>query len=213
MTTPCFRTLVLASAVLLGAAAVAAPPLDKGLLDAAWFGPENLELRTTSDFDYLWVKPGVTIQGRTLHIAPWEDPVFLSSEKKRDAKDGAKASELTEIMPGRLRGALVTSLSGFARVSREEGDIKVVGRFVDCNAGSKAAKWIVGMGAGSATATWDMKLLDSATGELLVAMHHRVISGTAMSEIDDKIIKWLEKLGEEARRDFAAYGSGKPATK
>jgi len=184
--------------------------LDKGRLDPAWFGP-NVEFRETEDIDYLWVKPGFSIKGRKLHIDKWADPEFLGEE--RDAKDSAKASEVTEVMPSRLRGALVATLAGVAEVSRDEGDIVVTGRLSDCSAGSKAAKMWVGYGAGASSSTMDIKLTDKASGELLAAIHHRVISGTAMSEVDDKIAKWLEQFGEALKDDLAVAAKGKPAKK
>ncbi len=139
-----------------------AQKLDEGLLDPAWFGRE-VEFRKTDEIDYLWVKPGLDLAGRTLHVDAWDDPVMLA-KKKRDPKDAAKASELTDTFPGRLRGALSHSLDGIATVSRKEGDVVVTGRIVDCNAGSKAAKWIVGMGAGASNATWGPEIRGSADG-------------------------------------------------
>lgn len=191
---PRFFVVLIVAIAVLAAGAARAEKLDDGLLDPAWFaGEENF--RKTDEIDYLWVKPGFDLAGRTLHVDAWDDPVMLA-KKKRDPKDAAKASELTDTFPGRLRGALAHSLDGIATVSRKEGDVVVTGRIVDCNAGSKAAKWIVGMGAGASNATWDLKFVDRESGELLLALHHRAISGTTMSEIDDKIIKWLEKLSE-----------------
>ena len=184
--------------------------LDKGLLDPDWFGP-NIQFLTTEEIDYLWVKPGFSIKGRKILIQSWLDPVLLDED--RDAKDSAKASELTELMPSRIRGALAAALSGVAQVSREEGDTVLTGRIVDCNAGSKAAKFLVGMGAGSATATWDIKITDKESGQLLAAIHHRSISGSSMSEIDDKVAKWLEEFGQALHGDLAVAASGKPAKK
>ena len=201
-------------AVFLGAglAALAAEgkTLDKGLLDPSWFGSQ-VEFRVTGDIDYVWVKPGFTVKGRKLKIEAWSDP--LINDKDRDAKDHSKASELTDLMPSRLRGALAAALAGVAEVSKEDGDLIVTGRIVDCNAGSKAAKFWVGMGAGAASATFDMKIADKATGETLAGIHHRVISGTAMSEVDDKIAKWLEVFGEALKGDLAVAASGKVAKK
>ena len=93
-----------------------------------------------------------------------------------------------------LRGALTGAFNGKAKVSRTEGDLTLIGRFVDVNAGSKAAKFWLGFGAGSETATWDLKILDPRTGELLLAVHHRAISGSAMSNIQDKLVKWADKF-------------------
>jgi hypothetical protein len=184
--------------------------LDKGLLDPSWFGPD-VEFRTTEEIDYIWVKPGFTVKGKKLHVDKWSDPSFLHDD--RDAKDSAKAAELTEVMPSRLRGALAASLAGVAEASREEGDMLVTGRIVDCNAGSRAAKMLMGFGAGAASITFDVKITDKASGELLAAIHHRVISGTAYSEIDDKVAKWLEKFGGALKDDLGVAASGKPAKK
>lgn len=68
------------------------------------------------------------------------------------------------------------------------------------------------MGAGASNATWDLKFVDRQTGELLLALHHRTMSGTHMSEIDDKIIKWLEKFGEILKDGaYRTYEKGKSA--
>lgn len=213
MRSPRSRTLlVITLTCLLAAGADLArsegKKFDKGLLDPAWFGP-NVEFRTTDEIDYVWVKPGFSIKGRKLLIDKWSDPVLLGED--RDAKDSAKASELTEVMASRLRGALASALTGVAEVSRDDGDLVLMGRFVDCNVGSKAAKFLVGFGAGSANATWDIKITDKASGELLAAVHHRAISGTSMSEIDDKIAKWLEEFGNALHDDLAVAASGKVA--
>lgn len=196
--------LLMGSALCLGAqeppaaapaaVAVAAPkaPLqDDGLLDPSWFG-EAVAFTKGDDVDYFWIKPGLDLTGRTLHMKPWEDPAML--RKGRDGKDNAKATELTDSFPGMLRGALTGAFNGRAKVSRTEGDLTLIGRFVDANAGSKAAKWLIGLGAGSETATWDLKVVDPKTGELLLAVHHRAISGTTMSTIQDKLVKWADKF-------------------
>ncbi len=165
--------------------------LDDGLLDPSWFG-EGVAFAKGDEVDYFWIRPGLDLGGHTLSMKPWDDPVML--RKGRDGKDNAKATELTDSFPGMLRGALTGAFNGRAKVSRTEGDLILVGRFVDANAGSKAAKWLVGFGAGSETATWDLKVLDPKTGETLLAVHHRVISGTAMSNIQDKLVKWADKF-------------------
>jgi hypothetical protein len=204
--------MALLALVLVATAAHAgdAKKLDKGLLDPAWFGPQ-VEFRTTDDIDYVWVKPGFSVKGKKLMVDAWSDAQLLGED--RDAKDSAKASELTELMPSRLRGALAASLSGVAETSKDSGDIVVSGRIVDCNAGSKAAKFLVGMGAGAATATFDIKMVDKASGELVAAIHHRVVSGTSMSEIDDKVAKWLEEFGGELKADLSIAAKGKVAKK
>ncbi len=186
--------------------------MDKGLLEPAWFGSTTIEFRTTEELDYFWVKPGFSIAGKTIRVEEWPDPVFLGPKAEVDGKDSARAFELAASMPGWIRGALTSALADTAKVSKDQGDIVLAGRFVDVNAGSRVAKFMVGFGAGSATATWDMKLTDAKSGELLAAIHHRSVSGTQMSDIDDKILKWLDRdFGPALRQDFSAYAKAKPA--
>ncbi len=166
--------------------------LDDGLLEEKWFA-QSLTFAKGSEVDFSWFKEGVSFTGRTLWFKPWEDPAML--KPGRDGKDNAKATTLTDSIPATLRGALAGALAGKAKVSRTEGDVLVLGRVVDCNAGSRAAKWLVGFGAGSETVTYDLKFVDAATGELLAAVHHRVISGTNLSTIEDKMVKWADKFG------------------
>jgi len=77
---PAARALmVLAAAVLIGSPAWG-EKLDEGLLDPGWFGGEGVEFRRTDEIDYLWVKPGFNLAGRTLHIDAWDDPVMLAKK-------------------------------------------------------------------------------------------------------------------------------------
>ena len=184
--------------------------LDDGLLVRDWF-PGAGEFRETDSFDYIWVKEGFTFAGHSVGVKPWEEPAWL--DKERDAKDRAKGEELTVLMPARLKGALGAALEGKSAVSKDEGDLVLEGRFADVNAGSKAAKFWVGFGAGSATATWDMKFVDTATGEVVVAIHHRAVSGTSLSEIDDKIASWLDDFAGATVSDFREYAAGKKRKK
>lgn len=206
------KTILAAVLMLLVAPALAgdAKKLDDGLLDPAWFGGP-LSFRETEHVDYLWVKDGFTVKGKSVYAEPWEDHVFLGD--KRDAKDAAVVETLTVQMPLWIRGALGSSLEGVATVGKDSGDLVITGRFVDCNAGNMAAKWLVGMGAGSGSATWDMKIVDKATGELVVAIHHRSISGTHLSDVSTKVVKWIAEFADATKADFAEYTKGKPRKK
>jgi hypothetical protein len=199
--------------LVFAAAAGASNRLDDGLLDPAWFG-QDLEFRSSAQLDYFWVKPGFSLQGKTIQVEDWPDPVFLGVKADVDSKDSGRAFQLSASMANWIRGSLSNALGDYAQVSKGEGDYLLSGRFVDVNAGSKVAKWMVGLGAGSATATWDIKLVDKNTGELVAAMHHRSVSGTHMSDIDDKILKWLDKdFGPAMRQNLASYASAKKAKK
>ena len=206
--------LVVGVGALLSAPGVGAVgTLDEGKLDSSWFGIGDAEFRQTPHFDYLWVADGFDLDGRTLHFVDWEQPQFLG--KERDSKDSARAFELTEKMPLWLRGGLAPAIGESVELSRDRGDVRVEGRFVDVNAGSTAAKWIIGAGAGSAAATWDIRFVDAESGKTLAAIHHRSISGTQMSDIDDKVVKWIdEDFGRALRSGLGTeYAAGKKARK
>jgi hypothetical protein len=115
-------------------------------------------------------------------------------------------------MPQRLERALAAGLKGHAEVTGETGDVVLTGRFVDCNAGARALRWATGAPASLANATWDLKLVDAATGETLAALHHRVMSGVDSRDLGEKIDKWLRSdLVPALRDDLALYQDARPA--
>jgi curli biogenesis system outer membrane secretion channel CsgG len=62
---------------------------------------------------------------------------------------------------------------------------------------------LVGFGAGSGSTTVDLRVVDAATGETKLAIHHRAVSGTTWSTTDSKFVKWAEELAEEgAKKGF-----------
>jgi hypothetical protein len=197
------RAAVLAASILLsGAQAADEPkPLDQGRLDPSWFGPA-VEFRTTSHIDYLWAKPGFSCKGKTLRIEKWPDPVFVGKERR--GRDAARAFELAAGMPLRIRTVLGYSLKGYAEVTSEGGDLVLNGRLVDYVAKGT-------FGKSTPQATWDMKINDANTGELLVALHHRRL--ISFSTVEERIDMWLEEFGQALHDDFTVAAKGKPAKK
>jgi protocatechuate 3,4-dioxygenase beta subunit len=165
--------------------------LDGGRLDPAWFGAP-VEFHSTDAFDFVWVKPGFTVKGKTLRVEPWPDPVFLGEPRR--GRDAAMAFELTDSMPLRIRSTLRHTLDGVASVVPAGGDLVVSGRFVDYVAKGT-------MAPASPQATWDLKINDTATGELVVAVHHRVIP--SISTVEQRLDSWLETFGNTLKNDVA----------
>lgn len=191
--------VLLCTAVLPGPAR-AARPLDEGRLDAAWFGP-GLEFRETEDIDYLWVKPGFTLDGHKLRFAPWPEPVFLGEDAEdRDNKDRRLAQQMNAEMPEIFAVGFANAFGSRLAVVEEGEDVRVEGRIVDCSTGSAAAKFWVGMGAGAGSVALDLKLVDAASGELLAALHHRSVSGTGLSTTDSKFVGWVDEMTEAVAR-------------
>lgn len=213
MTLPKVCCLAVALAVLPLAPATAGRALDEGTLDTAWYGGDR-EFRRADEIDYLWVKPGFSLAGKKVQFAAWEAPQFKGEKAEdRDSKDKRLANDLTGNMPEIFSEAFRNALAGTVTVVKSGGDVKVVGRIVDCSGGSAAAKFWVGMGAGSGNTTFDMKFIDTKSGELVAALHHRVVSGSNLSTTDSKFVKWVDEFAERLSKKGLEqlYNSGKKA--
>ena len=169
---------------------------DDGRLEEAWFGP-TVAFRAGKSVDFLWVKPGLDPEGHGILTKAWEPPALRFPG--RNAKDHQKAVELTYFFPIQLRSDLSRALAGKTTLSSSQGDWTLLGRFVDANAGSDVTRLLLPVGPGTASATWDLKIVDTATGELMLAVHHRCLSGTAFTGIQDKLEKWSRKFAQSLK--------------
>ena len=168
--------------------------LDEGKLDKSWFGAE-VEFREADEIDYFWVKPGFSPEGKTLHFVDWPAPSFLGEgAHKRDTR---LAQEMNSGMAEVFDIAFANAFQNRLATSRTQGDVLVEGRIVDCSTGAVAAKVLVGFGAGSGSTTIDLRLKDAKSGELLAALHHRVVSGTTWSTTDSKFVDWVDEIVAE----------------
>ncbi len=190
------RTLSVAVLLMAVPPAVSADKkLDDGRLEPEWFGAGALEFRESDELDYLWVKPGFVVEGRKLRFAAWQEAEFKGENAEdRDLKDKRLASELTEALPGLFADAFANGFGDRVPLVEEGEEVTVIGRIVDCSTGSEAAKFWVGMGAGSGFTTFDVKFVDAASGETLAAIHHRVVSGTNWSTTDSKLVDWIDEF-------------------
>lgn len=205
----------LALAALLPVAAGAQKFFDEGKLDPSWFGPA-VEFREADEIDYLWVKPGFDLAGAKVRFADWEPAKFLGEKaSERDAKDKRLANDLTGEMPGYFAEAFRNASGGKLTVVSSGETIRAKGQIVDCTTGSAAAKFWVGMGAGSGATTFNLKFIDVKSGQVVAAIHHRVVSGTNLSTTESKLVKWIDEFAESiARKSLAAlYKDGKKVKK
>lgn len=176
---------------------------DEGRLVPAWFGDQAMTFVETDEMDYLWVADGFELRGKTLHWQAWPEPESFIGEasEKRDENDYRLARQLAGEMARSFADIFNREFPGELTSSLEEGDILVEGRIVDCSTGSRAAKALVGFGAGAGNTAIDVRFTDKATGEVVAAIHHRVVSGTNWSTTDSKFFKWIKKMGKEITKD------------
>lgn len=167
-------------------------PLDHGRLDPAWFGPGVTFERTTRVY-FLYVRPGLTLQGRSLRLGPWEPAAWLV--KPRPDKDQAFLNRLEPILIPTLHAGLSAEWKEAVQVSATAGDLLLTGRVTDCRADGVGA-----MFGGLAGIYFDLKVTDPATGELLVAAHH-FIEGASAESIQARYADWCRVfarvLGEQ----------------
>jgi hypothetical protein len=192
--------LVLIFFVATPGAHAAERALDDGRLEPGWFGA-GIELREADEIDYLWVKTGFTFEGQKVWFAPWEETVWLGENAAdRDSKDKRLAKDLERDLPELFAEAFRNAFGARLTVGEADARVRAVGRIVDCSTGSAAAKFWVGMGAGAGSTTFDLKFVDAKSGELLVAIHHRVVSGTSLSTTDSKLVKWIDEFAGAAAK-------------
>jgi hypothetical protein len=188
------------------AASAADRPLDDGRLDPAWFAGVG-EFREADEIDYLWVRPGFSLDGKKIRFVDWPEPpepAFLGPQaSERDTKDQRLAQMINAEMPEVFATAFRNAFGDRVAIVEEGEDLRAEGRIVDCSTGSTAAKVLVGFGAGSGNTTLDLKLVDAASGEAQLAIHHRAVSGTTWSTTDSKIVEWADETAEAgAKKGF-----------
>lgn len=159
------------------------PPLDGGLLDPAWFGVDGGLFKPARLADFLWTKEGATLKGRSLRVT-WEAPEWLRPEQ--DALNLKAGGQHTANFPVYLLDALSKAIGETVKVSATEGELRLVGRIVECNAKGSFLSYAV------ESVTYDLKLVDDKTGEVLFACHNRLLGG-------------LGKEGNGSRRRFTDW--------
>ncbi len=195
-----------------GPAAAGQAVLDDGTLDPEWFGGGK-EFRQSSSVDYLWVKPGFSVDDHTFHFEAWPAPQFIGTAAAgREEEDLELARQISAEMPAMLELQLGADLAGRAAVSLEDGDVLVSGRIVDCTRGNKAARFLAPAMAGKGLARIELKFVHKESGELLAGLHTRVTSGTALTNTWNKLVKWVRKFSAEVSEDGfqTMYKTGKP---
>jgi hypothetical protein len=160
--------------------------MDEGRLDPAWFGP-GVTFQPSKVLGFQWVKPGLDLQGRAVQLKTWEAPAWLLG--RRASKDQIFLQRVEGSLPKGLDRGLRRGLKGSLPVSSTRGDLHLIARVVDAE--GQADDY---MAAGKATLSFDLKLVDGTTGELLGAFHDTLGSPGA-DYLPGRFERWCEELG------------------
>ncbi len=189
---------LLSSVLLLGQAA----GLDEGRLDPSWFGAGAV-FQPSKSLGFQWLKPGLDLRNRSIRLKTWEPTAWLLG--KRELKDERLLVRVDKVLPTELDRRLRKGLKGAIPVSSTQGDLILVGRVVDA-AGEEADS----MAMGHTALSFDLKLVDGDTGELLCAFH-TTLEGLNNDAISSQYGRWCEDLGRQLGGTAASAGTPVPA--
>jgi len=171
--------------------------LDHDLLDPAYFGIDGALMKETKVADFMWVKPGFSFKGHTLKVE-WGQPHMLAS--KDDKFDLEAADHLTKVLPLEFSKFMAASLWPAAKVSSTEGDLILTGRIVMINVRSRFSfsKNIL---------TFDIKIMNAVSGEVVLACHHRVIpygtEGSGLRSLEARVSTYAFEFSEYCLANYA----------
>ena len=174
--------ILLPSTLLLGQSA----GLDEGRLDPTWFGAGTV-FQPSKALGFQWLKPGLDLRGRKLRLKAWEPTAWLLG--KRNLKDERLLVNVEKMLPTELERRLLRGLKGALLVSHAEGDLILVGRVVDAVGEGEDSMSMV-----RSALSFDVKLVDGDSGELLGAFHE-TLSGQGNEAISGQFGRWCEDLG------------------
>ncbi len=160
--------------------------LDEGRLDPAWFGPAAV-FQPSKALGLQWLKPGLVLHHRALRLKAWEPAAWLLGQ--RATKDQLLLERMQGILVPELAKGLQRGLKGALPVSLAEGDVLLIGRVVDA-----VGDVDDGSSFGSTSLSFDLRLMDGDTGELLGAFHD-TLKGTNADILSLHYARWCEHLG------------------
>lgn len=174
--------------------------MDEGRLDPTWFGP-GVTFQPSKSLDFQWLKPGLDLRKRTLRLKAWEPAAWLLG--KRAMKDEFFLQRVEDTLPTGLDRGIRRGLKGSLPVSSVSGDLLLIARVVD--AVGQADDYL---SMGKVALSFDLKLVDGDTGELLGAFHD-TLQGANPEAISIRFERWCEDLGRTLAR-FAASPAALP---
>lgn len=194
------RRLAILSLAVCSLMSAQGAPLDEGRLDSAWFGPAAV-FQPSKELGFQWIKPGLDLQKRSLRLKAWEPAAWLLG--KRGTQDQLFLLRVERSLQPDLDKHLRRGLKGALPVSGE-GDVAILGRVVDAVGAAEDS-----MVPGSMTLSFDVKLVDGDTSDLLGAFH-TTLSGPGTEAVLAQYWRWCEDLGRLLAKQVPVPAAAKP---
>jgi len=187
-----------APALLIGQSAA----LDDGRLDPSWFGA-GVVFQPSKTLGFQWLKPNLDLRNRSLRLQAWEPVAWVQGP--RAGKDQAFLARVAPGLPADLERGLKRGLKGALPLSATLGDVILVGRVADALGSDDDY-----MSVRPLTLSFDLKLVDGDSGEVLAAFHD-TITGPNTDAISYHFGRWCEAMGRVLAPAAAAPAPVAPA--
>jgi hypothetical protein len=175
--------LLLLVPVLLAAQAEG---LDEGRLQPSWFGA-GVVFQPSKALGFQWLKPGLDLHRRSLRLKGWEPSTWILGP--RALKDRLLMLRMERRLGSDLERGLRRGLKGALSLSAAAGDVVIVGQLVDALGEEDGA-----ITPSTSLVSFDVKLVDGDTGELLGAFH-QTLMGMGQENLSGQFGRWCEDLG------------------
>jgi len=163
---------------------------DNGLLEHNYFGAE-IPFSSRLGVDALWIKTGLSLKDKRITYGSWDVKVLKPG---REQKHLQRAADLARLIPDALMPQMRAAFQGVADWQLGgSGDFRLEARVVDANLPNTASKLVLGWLAGKdnlENVTWDMKVMDVVSGEVVLAFHHRMVKVNTLGSLDSSLRDW-----------------------
>jgi hypothetical protein len=170
---------------------------DNGLLEHDYFGAV-IPFTSRNGIDAFWIKDGLSLKGKHITYGAWATKVLKPGRQEKHLQ---RAADLARIIPDALMPEMRAAFQGVADWELGgTGDYRFEARVVDANVPNTASKLMLGWMAGKdnlENVTWDMKLVDTNTGEAVMAFHHRMVKVNTLGSLDSSLRDWARTFPKQ----------------
>lgn len=151
-----------------------------------YFG--SLVLNESNDLDYIYSNPAFNLRNAAIQVTEFQmlAPEPEDEDDEDDAEDvrwAEAGSRFKDIIIAKTNPEISSKFG--IDLTESEADFVMEGQITEFHRGSRAARYFVGFGAGAGYLVFDLKIIDKATGTIVIAAHHKRFAGRAWDDLVD----------------------------